>query len=70
MSEFELREGTPKDSSAMAQLWLEATSEVAKHEPIYTPNIAQAELAKRLSDELEIGSKKAYVVYAGDELAA
>jgi GNAT superfamily N-acetyltransferase len=67
---FELREATAKDTDAMAQLWLEATSEVAKYEPIYTPNLTGAELAKRLSDELEAGSKRAYVVYANNDLAA
>ncbi len=70
MPDFNLRPATPDDTSAIAQLWLEATSEVAKHEPIYTPNLTQSELAKRLKTELESGSKKAYVVYAGNDLVA
>ncbi len=54
----------------MAQLWLEATAEVAQHEPIYTPYISQAELTKRLAKELSEEVKRAYVVYAGNTLAA
>jgi GNAT superfamily N-acetyltransferase len=70
MTDFNLRSGNPDDASAMAQLWLEATSEVARHEPIYMPNLSHSELTGRLRIELETGSKKAYVAYAGSELAA
>jgi GNAT superfamily N-acetyltransferase len=69
-SNFELREATAKDTDAMAQLWLEATAEVAYHEPIYTPNMTHAELSERLAKELSEGRKKAYVVYSANELAA
>jgi GNAT superfamily N-acetyltransferase len=65
-----LREAPPNDSSLIAKLWLEATSEVAQHEPIYTPAISEIELTKRLAKELGEGSKKAFVAYSGDELAA
>jgi hypothetical protein len=67
---FTLREATPNDSSPIAKLWLEATSEVAQYESIYTPNMTEVELAERLAKELGEGIKKAYVAYADDELAA
>jgi GNAT superfamily N-acetyltransferase len=70
MNEFELRKATVNDASAMARLWLEATSEVARHEPIYTPNMTAAALSERLAKELSEGVKKAYVVYCDNELAA
>ena len=69
-SGVELREATSADARAMAQLWLEATAEVAAHEPIYTPAVSLADLAERLSDELGEGVKRAFVAYAGDTLAA
>lgn len=64
------RAATPDDASAVAQLWLEATTEVAEYESIYTPNISHAELTERLTKELSEEVKRAYVVYAGDTLAA
>ena len=66
---FAFREATA-DAPSMAQLWLEATAEVAAHEPIYTPVVGLANLAERLSDELRKEVKRAFVVYAGDMLAA
>jgi GNAT superfamily N-acetyltransferase len=53
----------------MAQLWLEATNEVSKHEPIYTPNITHTDLAEHLRNELEVRARKAFVAYVGSELA-
>ena len=54
----------------MAQLWLTATLEVAQHEPIYKPNVNHADLSERLAKELSEGSKKAFVVFADEALAA
>ena len=69
MSEFNLRDATLDDAGAIAQLWLEATAEVAQHEAIYTPDISHANLTKRLAKALR-EEVKAYVVYSGDTLAA
>ncbi len=54
----------------MAQLWLTATLEVATHEPIYKPNLNHPELSERLAAELREGSKKAFVIFADEALAA
>ena len=67
---FALREASPADAPSMAQLWLEATAEVAVHEPIYTPAVGLADLAERLSDELRKEVKRAFVVYESGTLAA
>ena len=69
MVSFNLRDATLEDAGAIAQLWLEATAEVAAHEPIYIPAISHADLTARLTQELR-EEVKAYVVYSGDTLAA
>lgn len=66
---MEPRAATPQDASAMAQLWLEATAEVALHEPIYTPGINHDHLTQRLAGELLEETKRGFVVYMGEVLA-
>ena len=70
MLNFEIRLATSEDAKAIAQIWLEATAEVAEKEPLYTPAISEADLTERLSQELKDGVKKGFVAYASTDLAA
>ena len=70
MSEMNIRIALPGDALEIARLWQQCTIEVARLEPLVTPDISEAELTDRLAGELASGTIFAWVAFQEQQLAS
>ena len=69
MDDLNIRSAIPGDAQKIARLWIQCTSEVARLEPVYTPDIDQGNLAVLLRDELAASKRFAWVAMNDQSLA-